>query len=71
MSEPNATPAEPLTRPVLDWAKDKGTSAFVLAGALVKAGWPRGNVYDKRSPLLVSEAEFDAAMAAFSNLEMK
>lgn len=61
----------PITKPVLAWATDKGTSAFVLAGALVKAGWPRGNVHDERAPLLVTEAEFDAAVAAFSTLEMK
>lgn len=58
-------------KPVLAWAKDKGTSAFVLAGALVVAGWPRGNVYDERAPLLVTESEYDAAMAAFSQMEMK
>lgn len=63
MSEP--------TKPVLVWAKDKGVSEFDLAGAAVLAGWPRGNLYDERAPLLVTEALFDAAIARFRNLEMK
>jgi hypothetical protein len=67
----SATPETPPSRPVLAWAQDKAISAFVLAGALVKAGWPRGNVYDERAPLLVTEEEFDAAVAAFSNMKVK
>jgi hypothetical protein len=63
--------ADPIKKPVLAWAKDKATDPFLLAGALVKAGWPRGNVYDERAPLLVTESDFDAAIAAFSNLEIK
>ena len=63
--------SEPTTRPVLAWAKDKGVDAFFLAGAASLAGWPRGNVYDERAPLLVTEAAFDKAVAAFRGLEMK
>ena len=63
--------SEPTTKPVLAWAKAKGTDPFLLAGALVLARWPRGNVYDERAPLLVTEAAFDKAIDAFKNLEMK
>jgi len=75
-SAPIEPPAEspsalPALRSVLDWAKAKGTSDFVLAGALVKARWPKGNVYDDQNPLLVTEAEFDAAMTDFSSLKVK
>jgi hypothetical protein len=62
---------DPTTRSVLAWAKDKGVDEFFLAGAAVLAGWPRGNVYDERAPLLVTESDFDKAVAAFRGLEMK
>lgn len=58
-------------RPILAWARDKGISEFDLAGAAVLAGWPRGNLYDERAPLLATERDFDAAILRFRHLEMK
>lgn len=58
-------------RAVREWAKAKGVDDFFLAGAAVLAGWPRGNLTDPRAPLLVTEAAFDAAIAAFRTMEIK
>jgi hypothetical protein len=68
-----ASPSSPDApeRTVREWAKAKGVSDFDLAGAAVLAGWPRGNLSDPRAPLMVTEADFDKAIDAFRNLEMK
>jgi hypothetical protein len=59
------------TKSVLAWAHEKRVSDFDLAGAIVLASWPRGNVYDQRAPLLVTEPAFDEAIRRFRTLEIK
>lgn len=67
-----AAPAEPPAVPVRSpfvWAKERGLDPALVAGAAVLARWPAGNLKD--GSLLVSEADFDAAMKAFAGLEIR
>lgn len=65
-------PAEPpavLVRSPFVWAKARGLDPALVAGAAVLARWPAGNLKD--GSLLVTEADFDAAMTAFAGLEIR
>lgn len=74
--DPSPTPPEPVAssppvpvRPPFAWAKARGLDPALVAGAAVLARWPAGNLKD--GSLLVSEADFDAAMRAFAGLEIR
>lgn len=67
---PAATPADAKT-PVLtptEWAAKKGVDPALVAGAAVLAEWPAGNL--REGSLLVSESDFDAALKAFTGMEI-
>lgn len=71
-SSPAPAPAEPPAVPVRSpfvWAKARGLDPALVAGAAVLARWPAGNLKD--GSLLVTEADFDAAMKAFAGLEIR
>ncbi len=74
--DPSPTPPEPAAsspavpvRSPFAWAKARGLDPALVAGAAVLARWPAGNLKD--GSLLVSEADFDAAMRAFAGLEIR
>lgn len=68
-SAPAASSPPVPVRPPFAWAKARGLDPALVAGAAVLARWPAGNLKD--GSLLVSEADFDAAMRAFAGLEIR
>ena len=67
---PELAPAAPPapTKPPYTWAKEKSVDLSIVAGAAVLVGWPAGNL--KEGSLVVSEADFDAAIKAFYGMEI-
>ena len=55
--------AEPVCQSVEAWAKDKGTADHWLAAARYASHWGLGRV--------VSEVDYDAAIAAVQNILLK
>lgn len=54
----------PIKRSVEEWAKHKKTPAWLLKAAAVGARWEIGPQFD---PCLVTEADFDRAVAFAAN----
>lgn len=59
----SSSSSAPELRPFEQFAAEKGTPAWQLAGAAAHEGWPAGRE--------VTEAQFDAAVERFSNLSIR
>lgn len=66
-SPPSRSAPVPVRSPFA-WAREQGIDLALVAGAAVLARWPAGNLHD--GSLLVSEADFNAAMKAFAGLRI-